>query len=249
MVTLVEFLSPVKGGSNRDRILGTLYFAHRQQGVPSLSVDDIRKRLVQARIPRAARVNVADVLAKAGEYVDAPDTNSKGARLWRLTDTGEEAVRKLLGLPETAPQVEHDVAELSRVAASVKDPVARGYIEEAILCLQVGALRAATVFLWTGAIRSLQEDVLATFTSAAIDAAITKHDPKARPVRRVEDFAQIKDKISLLALRDLGVIDKGEWGSLQEALDLRNRCGHPTKYVPKSSRAAAFIEDVVGIVF
>lgn len=249
MITLVEFLSPVRQASNRDRVLATLYFAHRYQDVEALTVDGVRTRLQQARIPKAKQINVADVLAKAGQHVDAPSVGAKGSRLWRLTETGERYVRQLLNLPETAPQVDNDVAQLSTIANAIKDDVIRNYIEEAILCLQVGALRAAVVFLWTGAIRSLEDEALSQFAKSAIDAALVKHDPKARPVRRIDDFALIRDKVTLLAIRDLGVIDKGQWGVLQEALDLRNRCGHPTKYQPKGARAAAFIEDVVGIVF
>lgn len=249
MVTLIEFLAPVNNRSNRERVLSTLYFAHRHQDEDALTVDAIRTRLQQARIPKAKQINVADVLAKAGEYVDAPGVGTKGAKLWSLTETGERFVRDLLDLPETAPQVENDVAQLRGIASSVKDDVIRSYIDEAILCLQVGALRAAVVFLWAGAIRSLQEDAIANYTISVINAAIVKHDPKARTVRKVEDFAQIKDKVTLLAIRELGMVDKGEWGVLQEALDLRNKCGHPTKYVPGSAKAAAFIEDVVGVVF
>jgi len=36
---------------------------------------------------------------------------------------------------------------------------------------------------------------------------------------------------------------------LSQALDLRNKCGHPTKYRPRKIKARSFIEDVVGIVF
>jgi hypothetical protein len=53
----------------------------------------------------------------------------------------------------------------------------------------------------------------------------------------------------LLALQELGILDKGEKTTLIEALDLRNRCGHPTKYTPGIKKASSFIEDVVGIVW
>jgi hypothetical protein len=36
---------------------------------------------------------------------------------------------------------------------------------------------------------------------------------------------------------------------LEEALNLRNRCGHPTKYRPGEKKVSSFIEDVAGIVF
>jgi hypothetical protein len=73
--------------------------------------------------------------------------------------------------------------------------------------------------------------------------------PEARNVGKLDDFAYIKDAVLLLALFDLGIIDKGEKGTLEENLDLRNRCGHPTKYKPGVNKSSSFIEDVVGIVF
>jgi hypothetical protein len=68
-------------------------------------------------------------------------------------------------------------------------------------------------------------------------------------VTKLEDFAYIKDATALLAFQELGIVDKGEKATLGEALDLRNRCGHPTKYKPGVKKASSFIEDVVGIVF
>ena len=53
----------------------------------------------------------------------------------------------------------------------------------------------------------------------------------------------------LLACGDLGLLDKGERSTLEEALNLRTRCGPPTKYKPGSAKASSFIEDVVGIVW
>jgi len=55
--------------------------------------------------------------------------------------------------------------------------------------------------------------------------------------------------VALQAFQELGMVDKGEKSTLDEALNLRNRCGHPTNYVPRDHKAASFIEDVTGIVF
>lgn len=85
--------------------------------------------------------------------------------------------------------------------------------------------------------------------SAKVNAAIVTHDPKARTLRKADDFANVKDSVFLKALQDLGLFDKGEKATLEEALSLRNRCGHPTKYRPGVKKASSFIEDVVGIVF
>ncbi|MGH8823315.1 MAG: hypothetical protein ACRDVN_02415, partial [Jiangellaceae bacterium] len=157
-------------------------------------------------------------------------------------------IRQRHNLPDEQPEIAHDVNTLREVASKITDEVARAYVEEAVLCLSVGARKAAIVFLWSGAARKLQEDALAT-GAAGLNAAIQRHDSRAKQVSRVEDMAQINDKTALLAMRDIGMIDKGEWTILGHALDLRNQCGHPSRYKPGANKASSFIEDLVGIVF
>ena len=82
-----------------------------------------------------------------------------------------------------------------------------------------------------------------------MSAALQRHDPKARNVSSLDHFAYIKDKTMLLGAQELGVIDKNEKDTLEEALNLRNRSGHPSKYKPGIKKASSFIEDVVSIVF
>ena len=137
---------------------------------------------------------------------------------------------------------------LHTLARSVKDEVARRFIEEAIVCLENRALRAGIVFLWSGAIRTLHEEALA-FGPDIVNGAIRRQDPKARAVVRIEDFAWVKDRTFLDAAPDMGLLDKGQKTTLVEGLNLRNHCGHPTKYAPGVEKARSYIEDVVGIVF
>ena len=246
-MTLVEFIAPLRNASQQAKCLAILYYQHRYANVDSLTVEQIRLCLKNARIPRWRKINVADVLAKAGHFVDSAGT--KGSRLlWKLTGSGEQEVRTLLGLPQAEPEIEHDAAALASLAAKVSNQEVRAYIEEAIKCLQVDALRASVVFLWTGAIRVIQQEVLPVGLSK-LNAAILKHDPKARLVSKLDDFAYIRDKVILLAAQELGKLDKGQRETLEEALNLRNRCGHPTRYRPGVKKVSSFIEDVIGIVF
>lgn len=248
-MTLIEFLAPMKStSSNRKKCLAVLYYQKRYAGMASMTVEAIRAALVRARVPKAGKINVADVLSKAGEFVDSPETDENGRRLWQLTDTGDHFVRDLLGLPAAEPEIEHDVGALSALAAKVSDETVRGYIEESIKCLQVGALRAAVVFLWTGAIRTLHEKALKK-GATTVTTALKKRDPKARAVSQIEHFAWIGDRVFLDATPDMGLLDKGQKDTLVEALSLRNRCGHPTKYKPGEAKARGFIEDLLGIVF
>ena len=246
-MTLVEFLNPVKNNSNRDKCLAVLYFKHRYEQVESLTGGNIKQALIHSRIPGAKSVNVPDVLAKSGAFVDSPGS-AGSALLWRLTDAGKKHVRDLMDLPETEPEIEHDVSALNKLIDRITDPVVKGFITESVTCLKVGALKAAIVFLWAGAVRTLQDKVIARGVTQ-VNGAIQVHDNKARQVKKVDDFQYIKDKVFLLAAEGVGVLDKAERTTLGEALDLRNKCGHPTKYNPGPAKAASFIEDVTGIVF
>ena len=247
MITLVELLAPLAAAGNRDKCLAVLYYNHRFLSKESLTVEELRSALRTARVPKWARINVADVLNKSGHFVDSPATKGN-RRLWRLTPSGEQHVRETLGLPTSESEIEHDASTLEALASKIGDETVRSYVEESIKCLRIDALRAAVVFLWTGAIRVLQQ--AATKKGLVkLDAALKKHDPLARKVKKLDDFAYIRDATTLLALQDLGILDKGEKGTLEEALNLRNRCGHPTKYKPGVKKASSFIEDVIGIAF
>jgi len=246
-VTLVEFVEPLSKGTHQDRILAVLYYRERYEQKTALTVEEIRQSLRNARLKGWAKVKVADVLNKSGPLVDTVGLQGK-RRLWSLTDSGREHIRKILGLPKADVEIEHDVGTLENLVATVSDPDVRDYLQEALRCLQVGALRACVVFVWTAGIRTIHTTLIAK-GSATITAALQKHDPKARTVWTVDDFAHVKDATTLLVAKDLGILDKNEKDTLTEALNLRNRCGHPGKYRPGVKKVSAFVEDVISIVF
>jgi len=124
-MTLVEFLHPIKTKSHRDKCLAILYYRLRYEEMESLTAQQIQQALIQTRMPNAKGVNVPDVLAKSGALVDSPGSNGS-ARLWRLTDVGKNHIRDLMGLPETDPEVEHDVGELNALLAKLKDSIVKG---------------------------------------------------------------------------------------------------------------------------
>lgn len=246
-MTLVEFLAPLKKRTHESRVLAVLYFCEQYEGQASLTADALKKRLVAARAPGGSKVNVPDVLTKSGALVDTNGLQGK-SRLWMLTESGRKHVRDLVGLPANQPELEHDVGTLTALVTKVVDADVREYLEEALKSLSVGALRPCVVSIWVAAARTLQHEMM-TNGAAAVTAAVQKHDPKAKAIKSVDDFAYVKESVQLLAARDLALIDKSQKDALEDALDLRNRCGHPSKYRPGVKKVAAFIEDVVSIVF
>ena len=246
-MTIVEFLHPLKGGAIRDLCLAALYFSQRYNSQSEVTVEELRALLKRARVPRAAKLNLADTLAKSAPYVDTAGKRGRSF-LWTLTAAGQEHVRSLLGLPEAEAEIEHDVSSLEALLLSISDKDVADYLAEAIKCLSVGALRAAVVFLWAGAVRQIQQDCMGCGASN-VEAAVQKHDSKARKIRKLDDLVYVKDSVLLLAAQDLGLFDKNERSTLTDALNLRNKSGHPGKYKPGPKKASSFIEDLVSILF
>ena len=246
-MTLIEFVAPLNKGTHRDRILAVLYFVHRYENRNALTAEQVRQLLKKARVPRWSKVNVTDVIAKSGHYVDSPGTEGN-KRLWSLTPSGTGYIQERLNLPSTEPEIEHDIGSLSILLKKVADKQITDYIDESVKCLQVNALRACVVFLWAGAIRTIQKNLL-KYPKNVFNNALQKHDPKARQVNTIDHFSYIKDKITLLSALELGLYDKNQKDTLEEALSLRNRCGHPGKYNPGVKKVSGFVEDIVNIVF
>jgi hypothetical protein len=88
-----------------------------------------------------------------------------------------------------------------------------------------------------------------TLGASRVSIAVNTHDPKARAIARLEDFAYVKEVTQLLAAQTLGLLDKNERSILEDGLSLRNKCAHPGNYSPGVKKVGAFVEDIAGVAF
>jgi hypothetical protein len=246
-MTIVEFLHPIKSSQIRDICLASLYYVQRYDGQTAITVEDLRRLLKRAHIKNASKINLADILSRSAPYVESP--GRQGHRfLWSLTSTGQTYIRSILSLPEADAEIEHDVYDLKTLVDSISDIEVSDYVKESIICLSVNALRASVVFLWSAAIRDIQQKII-IHNLNDINISVQKYDPKAKQIKRIEDLSYIKESTALLVAQDLGIFDKNQRDVLEQALNLRNKCGHPGKYKLGPKKVSSFIEDIVGILF
>ena len=205
-MTLIEFIAPIKGARNRDRILAVLYYEQSFQNGKSFTVEEIRQLFKSARVKGFAKINIADILNKCEHYVDGHKVKND-PRQWKLTNSGFKFVRDKLSLAPVEPELEHNVDTLNSIVNKLTDARIKDYIVEATKCLSVDAKRATVVFLWAGVIRVIQEDLIRK-NIKGLNVALKKHDPKVRDVTSINDFAYIKDDITLQAAQDLNMFDK-----------------------------------------
>ncbi len=241
-MTLAEFLHPIRKSPKREQVVATLYYFKHQWSLPEVAPSEMRTQLIKARIPRARTANLSAVL---GTLIPLVEPTGKGR--WRITDTGEAHVRKQLELPTVTQEAQDDVGTLTQLSEDVSDAAVREYVDEAIKCLQVGARRAAVVFIWSGVIHEIRQTLWGK-GKPQIEAALQKRYPKAR-FRRKDDFSTFKD-ITLIELTgDFSIYDQSQRKRLKEGLDLRNDCGHPVKFRPGAKKVSSFIEDMLQVVF
>jgi hypothetical protein len=244
-MTLVEFLHPLKSKPMRDNVLACLFYLHKKEDVESATVEELRSKLKSGRVKNSAKSNLADVLSKSAPMVHCVG-HSGSKMLWALTQSGEKSVRDTLDIPAEPFTIQHQLTSLDILLKKISDPEILSYVNEAITCLKVDARRAAVVFLWVGSIRIIQKILMNTPT-ATLNISISKFYPKAKQIRRIEDFCYINESTQLLAAEDVGLFDKNQRAVLEECLNLRNKCGHPGKYNPGVNKVSGFIEDLLQI--
>ncbi len=247
---LVEYLAPLKDASQQSRILAAMYFIEATEGKASFSTAEIRSALSATRASGLKTWNIPARLAAAGHYVDADGPTT--ARVWELTDTGRTAIAAFAPpLPVSSPAVvkQSEVAALRVKVSSIRDAEARAFASEAVDCLEIGAHRAAIVFMWVAAIHEIQERLWNASDPKSVTTAAQSHNARAKVCKKRDDLSEYNEELLLQVAHDVGVIDKNEKAELIKALGLRNGSGHPNKLRPGEHRAKAHIEDLITMLF
>lgn len=167
---------------------------------------------------------------------------------WKILPEGiEELKRRGCELDETiVAEARHGLQEH---VAKVRDPDRRRFLEEALICLDAKAYRAAVVLAWVGAVHILQQYVV-NHHLAAFNAAGAARFPKDfRAIRNVGDFGRTKEVDFLLLCEDASILGKSEKQELGDRLNMRNRCGHPNSLSFKEHAVASHVETLISTVY
>ncbi|MBF4569501.1 hypothetical protein ITJ57_12090 [Plantibacter sp. VKM Ac-2880] len=247
---LIEYLAPLKNSSQQARILASMYFLEATEDKSTFTTGDIRAQLAAARVPNLKTWNIAARLGAAGHLVHADGATT--ARIWELTSSGRTEIAAWappLPVEERSVIKKAEAAALRGKVAAISDPETKAFASEAVDCLDVGAHRAAIVFMWVAAVHEVQERLWNTSDGTSITAAAQSHNPRAKVCKKRDDLSEYNEELLLQVAHDLGIIDKNEKAELIKALGLRNSSGHPNKLRPGEHRAKAHIEDLITMLF
>lgn len=125
----------------------------------------------------------------------------------------------------------------------------REYLGEALSCYEGRQYRAAVLMVWAATIQHLY--MVAERHAGGIQAiesanlARFGNSRAYRRIRRIDDFLYLREGSFIQLAEDAGMFNRNARKMLGERLDLRNRCGHPTRYRPGREEVVIFIESLL----
>jgi len=224
---------------NRDQLLVLLAI----EPVEPLTVEEIRERCVGVGVPKLAKKNISDILARSSRSV------ARTGAGWEIQQLGVERVRELAQTANVDLVVTHSSRSLRGHSDSISDPLTKSFVVEAIHCFEAKQFRAAVVFSWAGAVALIHKHVFST-KIAEFNAEATRRDPKWRSAKQQDDLGRMKEHDFLDVCEAIGIMGKNVKQILQnECLMLRNACGHPNSASIAENSVAAHIEKLIKNVF
>jgi hypothetical protein len=249
---LQAFVKAFAPTSPTDIVLAIGYIFENYRAMQQFSVADLREGFLEARLPLPT--NLYDVVTKtAKQRLLICDRKSKPFR-YQLSSYGIDKVEnrlQSLGLLERGEEsnlITEISTTLNNSLTKIPDLDERGYIQEALSCVShhIRAYRAAVLLAWAGVIYHLRKKVQAQGFDKFCQAYEELSLGKPKHVSDIDDLEFCGDKDFLLVLERMGIIaDKAIRQQLENCLDLRNACAHPTQVAPKIHRLRAFFEDII----
>lgn len=226
-----------KGRSQRDKLLVILSTSDGK----AKSTAEIREIAVANGLRSAKTWKPSSILASG------PSLAALLADGWQLTAAGSSRVQAVLG-SMGSPPIAKPAQDLRAHLKKIRQADTHAFLSEAVSCLEAGHLRAAVVLSWVGAMSQLYELVVNT-ELGSFNAEALRRDPKWKVAKTADDLARMKEHEFLNVLETLSILGKNVKAELQNALSLRNACGHPNSLKIGNSRVAGHIEVLLLNVF
>jgi hypothetical protein len=184
-----------------------------------------------------------------GYFTNLLGTNDllKNAQGYRLAGTVRDELDKLY----TPVGHRVEVAQLLRsLPSQIPDLAERTYLDEALICYEHGAFRAAIVMTWNLAYHHLCNHILkhrlADFNARWLMTFAGHHRNGTRAIATMDEFnAELKESEVLKICRDASIITKDVYRILEEKLGRRNSAAHPSSVSIGQLQTDAFIDDLV----
>jgi len=150
------------------------------------------------------------------------------------------------GSPATAPS--ESMADLRALIRTAASPEVVSFLNEAVRCLEIGALRATAIMAWAGAVSELH-DAATEYGLKEFEQAARTINPKAHGLAKKDDLQYFDDELLIRSMEKIGFINRTQAGLLLQQLKRRNAYAHPSGVEPSPEEVRALIAELTRIVF
>ena len=166
---------------------------------------------------------------------------------WELTEKGKRYL-KGKGVPLNEGPSKTTANDLRQILSGIKDQQTADFVEEAIGCCEAHLYRSAVVMSWLAAVHVLRQHVMDDHLSA-FNAEMRGVHSNWKDIKQISDFESLKESEFLLRSFRISVIDKSQRKLLDECLDRRNQCGHPSSFKVAENTVRHHIEALILNIF
>lgn len=165
---------------------------------------------------------------------------------WILTNQGKDYLNKS-GFLKIKPLV-NSQNELLAEASKIKTNYVKEFVNEAIRALEFGLLRSSVVISWVGSM-SLLYDYVVKNKLTEFNMEAKRRNDKWKDASNIDGLSRMKEYDFLQILEAISIIGKSTKCELEQALNLRNSCGHPSTLKIGVKKIEAHIEILLLNVF
>lgn len=225
-----------------DRAVHLIYFKVHLKKEGEVTVSEIANSLADIDFPRPNVSRLNDRLRKDARTI------SKGNGRFQLHKRTIVEFERIFDSQTPSSSLKPVALSLQEISNQIIDEKVKSFVDEAIGCINGNHYRAAIVLSWQGAIFMLQKHVFDSYKSEISKELLSRGFIK-KPINKVEDFQRIKESEFLIGAECCGAISKSAKSVLEEALNRRNRAGHPNDLTFSDISVASHLEDLIRIVY
>lgn len=217
-----------------------VYFLTVEQGQDTATPKEVDQCFIDCDLtpPRATASRLSEGLkTKPQKYIKA----GGGYKLQRHM---REALSKKLGAETTTSQISSTLRSLEH---KVPAGGAKEFLAETLDCYEVRANRATIVMAWILAVNHLF-DYIIKHRLIEFNAVLAKNADKRVKVSIItqrDDFSDIPEGKFIELCRSAKIISNDVRKILDQKLDIRNSCAHPSGVKINRTKVIDFVEDLV----
>ncbi len=244
---------PIKGG--KTVMIASESFGPEVDDAVRCWAERIDKQIVEFGVPENVAAKYRDGLRELHTLSGRRSRRTSHQRVLKglVTDFHTELVQPVMFHGGADPS-----EAIKEIIAEIPYPDQKGYLEEALHCIEADCKRAATVLGWSAAMHHIHSKIeeigFDKFNRKADDMSKAakgrfKGFKSSAPVESISDLREVPDRRILWVLDGMEILESNQRQRLEYGLDMRIQASHPGDAEVTLTNLESFFSDLSTLVF